>query len=100
MPTLCTGRYGFCNMKRHQPPQALNTGAFYTGGMDNGKQVIVEALKKYAADAMTKAKAFRALAASKTAKEESELYFQQAEEEEAKGRGYLKYAEILAETES
>jgi len=66
--------------------------------MEDGKQVIIEALKKYARDATKKAKEFRAVAASKTTKEESELYLQQAEEEEAKARGYLKHAEILAET--
>jgi len=32
-------------------------------------------------------------------KEESDLFLRQAEEEEAKARGYLKDAEILAETE-
>ena len=76
---------------------------FYTVGMDNGKQVIVEALKKHASEAMTKAKEFRVIAVSKATKEEkkeSELYFQQAKEEEAKARGYLKQADILAETES
>jgi len=73
---------------------------FYTVGMDNGKQVIVEALKKHASEAMTKAKEFRLIAVSKATKEESELYFQQAKEEEAKARGYLKQADILAETES
>ena len=99
MPTLCAGWYGFCNTKRHQTLQALEAAGFYTVGMDDGKQVIIESLKKYATDAMTKAEEFRAVAASKTTKEESELYLQQAKEEEAKARGYLKHAEILADTE-
>lgn len=67
--------------------------------MDNGKQVVVEALKRHATEAMTKAKEFRALAASMVTPEESELYLQQAQEEEAKARGYLKHAEILAQVE-
>ena len=65
--------------------------------MDNGKQGFIEALKKHASEAMTKANEFRAIAAAKITKEESELYFQQAEEEEAKAKGYLKHAEILGE---
>jgi hypothetical protein len=48
---------------------------------------------------MTKAKEFRTIAASKITKEESELYFQQAEEEDAEARGHLKHAQILAEME-
>lgn len=82
--------------RRHK---ALEGCRFYTVEMDNGKQVIVDALKKHATEAMTKAKEFRALAASKATKEESELYLQQAEEEEAKARGYLKHAEILGQVE-
>lgn len=38
---------------------------FYTDVLDDGKQVIIEALKKHAKDAMTKAKDFRAIAAAK-----------------------------------
>jgi hypothetical protein len=99
MPTLCTGWYVFRNMKRHQTTQAANTRRFYTVGMDDGKQIIIEALKKHAREAMTKAKEFRAVAAAKCTKEECKLYLQQAAEEEAKARGYLKHAEILGEVE-
>ena len=86
MPTLCTGWYVFRNMKRHQTTQAANTRRFYTVGMDDGKQIIIEALKKHAREAMTMAKEFRAVAAAKCTKEECKLYLQQAAEEEAKAK--------------
>jgi len=81
-------------------PQCTATPIFYTGRMDSGKQIIVEALKKHHDDAMAKAKQFRALAASRDTAEERDLYLEQAQEEESKARGYLKHAEILAEMET
>jgi hypothetical protein len=68
--------------------------------MESGKQIVIEALKKHHDDAMAKAGQFRALAASRDTVEERDLYLQQAEEEEAKARGYLKHAEILTKMES
>jgi thymidine kinase len=80
-------------------PQCIATLIFYTGRMDSGKQIVIEALKKHYDEAMAKAKQFRALAASRDTAEEGDLYLQQAQEEEAKARGYLKHAEILTNME-
>lgn len=65
----------------------------------DGKKIVVEALKKHSRDAMAKAKEFRTLAASQKTKEEADLYFQHALEEEAKANGYLRQAEVLSQLE-
>jgi len=67
--------------------------------MDEGKQVLIDALKKHHSDALAKAKEFREFAKRQTTKEEADLYLQQAHEEEAKARGYLRHAEILSGAE-
>lgn len=67
--------------------------------MDDGRQVLIEALKKHHDDALAKAMEFRELAKRQTTKEEADLYLQQAHEEEMKARGYLKHAEILSHVE-
>lgn len=67
--------------------------------MGDGKQVVINALRKHHSDALAKAKEFRELAGRQTTKEEADLYRQQAQEEETKAQGYLRHAEILSEVE-
>jgi len=64
--------------------------------MDNRKN-FVEILKKNSRDARSKAKEIRTLAASQKTREEADLYLQQATEEEAKAKGYLRQAELLSD---
>ena len=64
--------------------------------MDSRKN-FVEILKKNSQDARSKAKEFRTLAASQKTREEAALYLQQATEEEAKAKGYIRQAELLSE---
>ena len=67
--------------------------------MNEGIQVVIDALKKHHGEALAKAEEFRELAKRQARTETRDLYLQQAEEEEMKARGYLRHAEILSEAE-
>jgi len=84
---------------RESPQQQRVFRSHFTLVAMDGKKVVVEALKRNSRDAMAKAKHFRTLAGSQKTKEEADLYFQHALEEEAKANGYLRQAEVLSQLE-
>jgi len=68
--------------------------------MDEGNQVVIDALRKHYNDALARAEEYRQLATRQPRKEIADLYLQQAEQEDLKARGYLRHLEILSETET